>query len=120
MDRSQLNAWQEMTLAIFLTDFFFLDAKDDISNMGKGDWSGVAKKNLPFLFLLSQIIEVMVHSETQGKKEMQILSCCAVDVGWCSCGGFKIYQRCWIKTKLEACRDGVPETRRLNDFFKKY
>ena len=84
MDRSQLNAWQEMTLAIFLTDFFFLDAKDDISNMGKGDWSGVAKKNLPFLFLLSQIIEVMVHSETQGKKEMQILSCCAVDVG-----GFK-------------------------------
>jgi len=67
MDRSQLNAWQEMTLAIFLTDFFFLDAKDDISNMGKGDWSGVAKKNLPFLFLLSQIIEVMVHSDTQYK-----------------------------------------------------
>lgn len=44
---------------------------------------------------------------------MQILSCCG-------CGRIQIYQRCWIKTKLEACRDGVPETRRLNDFFKKY
>ena len=119
MDRSQLNAWQEMTLAIFLTDFFFLDAKDDISNMGKGDWSGVAKKNLPFLFLLSQIIEVMVHSDTQYKNTRKkgnanfVLLCCG-------CGRIQIYQRCWIKTKLEACRDGVPETRRLNDFFKKY